>query len=146
MTEASSLLSHAGLLAASSSKSGSGSLLLPILLIGFIAIYFLWLRPQRNRLRQQQAATREFEVGDEVVTTAGIVGRVLSIEGDRLVLETGRGDTMTILRSAIARRVDPVPDEDFPATDGGSDQAGGEDKDWWPGREADGPGSSGGPS
>jgi preprotein translocase subunit YajC len=148
--------------ASSSKKSSSGSsAFIFVLLIAFVGIYFLWLRPQRNRLRQQQAQNRDAAVGDEVVTTSGIVGRVLSIEGDRVTIETGHGHTMTLMRSAIARRIDPdVPDPSLPdydntaddtdddAAEGGTAPDGTTDQQWWPegDREHRNEGGEGGPS
>lgn len=153
-------LLHGEVIAAAAKKSSGGVGYLPILLVAFMAIYFLWLRPQRNRLRQAQQQTRDISPGDEVVTNSGIVGHVLSIEGDRVVIETGHGHTMTVLRSAIARRVD-APGTDFPAGDdeppaGTPDTGRGlddpptglenptdTDKQWWPGA-SDGPAEGGG--
>ena len=113
---------HVQFLAATASKSNSSSIFVYVLLIGFVGIYFLWLRPQRNKLRQQQQQNRVVELGDEIVTTSGIVGVVQTIEGDKVIISTGHGATMTILRAAIARRVEGLSDNgDSPpsATDGG---------------------------
>ncbi|HVB06546.1 MAG TPA: preprotein translocase subunit YajC [Acidimicrobiales bacterium] len=145
MTELSTLLNHATLVASTAKKSSGGSYLLPILLLGFLAVYFLYLRPQRNRLRQQQSQTRTFEVGDEVVTTSGIVGVVLSLHGDRVVIESGHGHTMTVLRSAIARRVDPpAPEGEYSEdqSDAGPDAA--PNEPWWPKGEEENPEGGGG--
>ena len=41
------------------------------------------------------------EVGDEVVTIGGIIGSVIIIKDDKLMIETGSGSKITILRSAV---------------------------------------------
>ncbi|HEV2360831.1 MAG TPA: preprotein translocase subunit YajC [Acidimicrobiales bacterium] len=159
MVSTAAIFPHLVLFAATSKKSSSGSsAFIFVLLIAFIGIYFLWLRPQRNRLRQQQSQNRDAAVGDEVVTTSGIVGRVLSIDGDRVTIETGHGHTMTLMRSAIARRIDPnveeppLPDYDNEADDdaaeGGTESDGTTDQQWWPDGDKGHPGEGGegGPS
>jgi preprotein translocase YajC subunit len=144
--QTSSFIYHAALFATTAKKSSSGSFIPYALILVFFGVYFLYLRPKRNLLRQQQMQHRTFDVGDEVVTTSGIVGTVLSLDGDRLTLETGHGHTLTVLRSAVARRVDPpIPDlGDDP--DGAPDGEHGEN--WWPegGKDDEAPGSNGGPS
>ena len=61
--------------------SGGGSSLvafLPLLAMGVI-FYFLLIRPQQRRAKAQQALLRSVEVGDEIVTTAGVFGTVIEI-------------------------------------------------------------------
>lgn len=119
MTPASLLLSLHGastLAATSTSTKSSGSPAFFIFLILLIGVYFLWLRPQRQKLRAQQVSRVAPEIGDEIVTTAGIIGRLVRIEGDRATVEVSPGQFMTIHRTALGRRLDPVipesPDDD----------------------------------
>lgn len=63
------------------------STLLPLLLM-FVVFYFLLIRPQKKRETETQKMRESIEVGDEVVTIGGIVGRVVSIKEDTLVIET----------------------------------------------------------
>ena len=60
---------------------------LPLILI-FVVFYFLLIRPQKKREKEVQEMRQAIEVGDEVVTIGGIVGRVVSIKEDTLVVET----------------------------------------------------------
>jgi preprotein translocase subunit YajC len=65
------------LLAAEEDSGGSGAaglVQIGILLLIPLAMYFLMIRPQRRRMREQQAMQAELEVGDEVMTAAGIYG------------------------------------------------------------------------
>ena len=55
-----------------------------ILNFGLIAVllvlmYFVMIRPQRKRQKEEQKMRDELEVGDEIVTIGGIMGKVLSI-------------------------------------------------------------------
>ena len=64
------------------------SSLLPFALI-LVVFYFILIRPQRKKEKQVQAMRNSLEVGDEVVTSGGIIGRVVSIKEDTVVIETG---------------------------------------------------------
>lgn len=154
------------LFAATSSKSSSGSPIFLILLLLIFGVYFLWLRPQRNRLRQQQAMRQSADVGDEVITTGGIIGRIVNFEGDRAEIEVAPGQTLTFHRSAIGRRVDPVVPEsadddvdladhdhdgldheghdhgDGSATTDEADEGENPGRRWWPGSKGDTPPSA----
>jgi preprotein translocase subunit YajC len=70
----------------------------PMILI----IYFLIIRPNKKRSKADKAMRDNIQIADEVVTSGGIIGRVLSIKDDTVLIETG-GDRTRIrfLRSAI---------------------------------------------
>jgi preprotein translocase subunit YajC len=89
-------------------KKGGSSLFLPIILAIGAAFYFLIYRPQQRKQKAAQAQARTWEVGDEVVTAGGIVGRVLDITDDRVTLETSVGASFTVLRPYVLRRLDPL--------------------------------------
>jgi preprotein translocase subunit YajC len=80
-------------------------LLLPVLIIG--AFYFVAIRPQQRRAKQQQALLRSVEVGDEVVTTAGVFGTIVDIddETDVITLEIAPGTQVRMMRAGIGRRI-----------------------------------------
>ncbi|HEV2360681.1 MAG TPA: preprotein translocase subunit YajC [Acidimicrobiales bacterium] len=106
--------SAAGLLAATSTKpqTNSASLLIPILLIG-AAFYFLAIRPRNQRVRQQQSMQQQAQVGDRIVTTAGLIGRIRGFVGDRIQLEIADGVIIEIVRQAVGRTLpDELDDED----------------------------------
>jgi len=68
----------------------------------FVVMYFLMIRPQRKRDKKQREMRSKIEVGDEVVTIGGIIGRVVSLREDTLVIETGSDRSkIRIQRSAI---------------------------------------------
>jgi preprotein translocase subunit YajC len=98
------------LLAAAAKKSSSNPAFF-IFLILLFAVYFLWLRPQRQKLRASQVQRTAPEIGDEVATASGIIGRLVELEGDRAKVEIAPGQYLTILRTAVGRRLDPVVPE-----------------------------------
>lgn len=84
---------------------------LPLLLIG-VVFYFLLIRPQNQRRRAQMEMQSELEVGDDVVTTAGIYGTVTEIDDDYGIvsLEVAPDTEIRFSRAAIVQRL--VDDED----------------------------------
>jgi preprotein translocase subunit YajC len=96
--------------------SGGSSLvgLLPLLVLPLL-LYFLLIRPQRRRVKEQQALLNTIEEGDEVLTSAGILGFVTAIEGDIVWLEIAEGVDIRISRGAITRKVTLSADEGAPA-------------------------------
>ena len=84
-------------------------LFLPLLLI---LMYVLLIRPQQQRVRQQQSLMSSIEVGDEVVTVSGIVGHVEALEEDRVYIEVAPGVTIAMLRQALGRKVEHPTEAD----------------------------------
>lgn len=73
-----------------------------VLMVGIF--YFLILRPEKKRNKEMQEMLNNIQVADEVVTTGGIIGRVLSVKEDTVLIETGSDRTkIRVLKSAIAR-------------------------------------------
>ena len=70
-------------LVASGDGGGGGAALfqLGILLLIPFAMYFFLIRPQRRRMREQQELQKSIEIGDEVLTTSGIFGRITGEDG-----------------------------------------------------------------
>ena len=62
--------------------------LLPIVLI-VVVMYFILIRPQRKRDKEMQKMRNSLQVGDEVTTSGGIFGCVVSLREDTVVIETG---------------------------------------------------------
>lgn len=68
--------------------------LVPLILI-IVVFYFLLIRPQKKKDKQDAQMRKNLQVGDEVVTAGGVVGIVFSIKDDTVVVETG-GDRSKI--------------------------------------------------
>jgi len=90
------------ILAAGKSSSSSGSLLfLLIIVVLFGLLYFVTIRPQRNRQRQAMQTQREVGPGARVRTTAGMYATVSAVDGDDVILEVAPGVEVRFLRRAI---------------------------------------------
>ncbi len=68
--------------------------------------YFFIIRPQKKQEREQQQMRDGLQVGDEITTIGGIIGKIVSITEETLVLESTKNCTkIRILKSAV-RNVD----------------------------------------
>ena len=86
-----------------------GPLLILILLFG--VMYAVMIRPQQKRAREHQQLISAVQVGDEVMTTAGIFGTVTAIEGDVISVEISPGVNMRVARAGIGRRLNQDVEE-----------------------------------
>jgi len=91
--------------------------LAPFALI-IVAFYFLLIRPQRNRAKQQQALVAALAPGAEVMTTAGIFGQVAAVSPDQISVEIAPGVFMRMVPAAIAKVIEPAPQANREAVDG----------------------------
>ncbi len=74
---------------------------LPLILV-FVVFYFLMIRPQQKKEKETQKMRQSLEVGDEIITVGGIIGRVVVLKEDNVVIETGSDRSkMRIARWAI---------------------------------------------
>ncbi|MDR2560061.1 MAG: preprotein translocase subunit YajC [Oscillospiraceae bacterium] len=84
---------------------GGGEMLMTFMWIPLMigVFYFLLIRPQKKRQKQDKAMRDNLQIADEVVTVGGIIGRVLSVKDDTVLIETGGDRTrIRVLRSSIA--------------------------------------------
>lgn len=70
------------------------------LIIMFVGIYFFLFRPQIKKAKEKQNFIAAMKVGDEVVTSSGIIGRIKSINDSFVSLDVGPGN-IRILREFI---------------------------------------------
>jgi len=74
--------------------------LLPIVLM-FVLLYFLMIRPQMKRAKETKAMIEALQKGDEVVTAGGVVGRISEMAEAYLTLEIAPGTEITVQRAAV---------------------------------------------
>ena len=83
---------------------GIGTIIFMVVL--FAAMYFLMIRPQKKQEREVNNMRNNLQVGDEITTIGGIIGKIVSIKEETVMIETGHDRTkIRILRSAV-RNVD----------------------------------------
>jgi preprotein translocase subunit YajC len=97
-------------------------LLFPLLFLGLM--WFVLIRPQQQRVRRQHQLVASLEVGDEVVTAGGIVGRIVALNEDEAHIEVASGVVMRFLRLAVNTKLDQegpsVETPDANGIDGGT--------------------------
>lgn len=61
-----------------------------ILMVALFAVmYFVMIRPQKKKQKEEQQMRDSIQIGDEITTIGGIMGRVVTVKEDSIVLETG---------------------------------------------------------
>ena len=108
-------MGNAAILAATSTSKGN-PYLFPIIIVAlFGLLYFVMIRPQRNRQRQAAQTQNQVVPGQRVRTTAGMYATVTAIDGDDVVLEVAPGVNVRYMRRAI---MGVVPDDTGDTGDG----------------------------
>lgn len=90
--------------AAQAAPGNSIASAMPLVLIA-VVFYLLLIRPQRKRVRQQQALVESIAAGDRVVTIGGVHATVQSVDGETIRLEIAPGTVVTMSRGAVARKL-----------------------------------------
>ena len=81
-----------------------GSILMIVLM--FVALYFFMIRPQKKQERETNDMRNNLQVGDEITTIGGIIGKIVSIKEETMIIETGRDHTRIRLLKTAVRNVD----------------------------------------
>ena len=82
--------------------SDSGGLMgfLPILLM-FVVLYFIMIRPQMKRQKETRAMLEALAVGDEIITVGGILGKVTAMKDQNVTVEIASGTEVIMQKGAI---------------------------------------------
>ncbi len=78
-----------------------------VMLVAMVAIfYFFMYRPQKKQEKEESAMRNNLQVGDEITTIGGIIGKIVSIKDETVLIETSNErNKIRILRTAV-RKVD----------------------------------------
>ena len=96
-------------------QGGAGGLVTMLLIYAVIfgAMYFILIRPQRKKQKEEKKMRENLQVGDEIVTIGGIYGRVISLKEDTIVIESQSDHSkLTVARWALQSNLtvhDDVP-------------------------------------
>jgi len=82
---------------------GSGQAIGMFITLGLMVLvfYLLLIRPQRKEQMRQQEMLKNLKKNDRVVTTGGIIGRIVQLSEDTIILEVGNKVRLEVLRSAV---------------------------------------------
>ena len=90
--------------AAQTTANGPQIMILMVVWLAVIfgAMYFIMIRPQRKKQKEEKKMRDNLQVGDEIVTIGGIYGRVISLKEDTIVIESASDHSkLTIARWAL---------------------------------------------
>ena len=82
--------------------------LLVMLALGFGMVYFLMIRPMRQREKRHDQMVEELEKGDMVITAGGIYGQVERIDEGSVVLKVESGATIRVTKGGVVSRPENV--------------------------------------
>ncbi len=99
---------------ASNQSGGMGIVgLIVMYAVIFGAMYFILIRPQKKKQKEEKKMRENLQVGDEIVTIGGIYGRVISLKEDTIVIESQSDHSkLTVARWALQSNLtvhDDVP-------------------------------------
>ncbi|MDR2216157.1 MAG: preprotein translocase subunit YajC [Nevskiaceae bacterium] len=92
--------------AAAASPTGSGGLSQILILVVFVVVfYFLLIRPQQKRAKEHQAMLSRLEAGNEVVTSGGILGRIVEIDDSFITVEIAPNVRIKVQKGQVTQLV-----------------------------------------
>jgi preprotein translocase subunit YajC len=74
--------------------------LLPIILM-FVLLYFMMIRPQMKRAKEHKAMTEALQKGDEVIAAGGVIGRITKVGEAYVSLEIAPNVEINVQRAAV---------------------------------------------
>ncbi|MDO9598786.1 MAG: preprotein translocase subunit YajC [Azoarcus sp.] len=95
------LISNAYAQAAGSDPTGGLMGMLPLILM-FVVLWFLMIRPQMKRAKEHKAMVAALSKGDEVVTGGGIAGRVADVGDSFVQVEIAANTVVAVQKQAVA--------------------------------------------
>jgi len=78
---------------------------LPFLLLMFVLMYFLLIRPQQKRAKEHKTLLAVLKTGDEVVTNGGVIGKVVSVDESFATLEIADGVVVKVQKQGINQKM-----------------------------------------
>ena len=76
---------------------------LPLILI-FVIFYFMLIRPQQKRAKQQKQFLENLKKGDDVVTSGGLYGKITGLTDSTVTIEIAEKVRVKVAKSAVAQQ------------------------------------------
>ncbi len=88
-------------------QANTGALPLNLIFLGlmFVVMYFFFIRPAAKKQRVQETFIKELAKGDDVVTSSGIIGSILSFNEKTVTLQVSQKGVIEVLRSTISKEL-----------------------------------------
>lgn len=78
----------------------------PMFLVVFMIFYFMVIKPQQQKLRQQQSLLDSLKKGDQIVTSGGIIARVSGLEDNFVMLDIASNVKLKVEREHVVKKVE----------------------------------------
>ena len=93
---------------------GAGGMLMTVGMIVVMigAFYFFGIRPQKKQEKEANEMRNSLEIGDEIVTIGGIIGKVVKVKDDYVVIETGADKARLKMRKTAIASVEKKADDE----------------------------------
>jgi len=75
----------------------------------FAIMYFVLIRPQQKQAKEQQSLISALKKGDDVITSAGILGKVFAVDEKMVTLEIATGVKVRMLKTSVQGKVTVEP-------------------------------------
>lgn len=101
----STLIVPAAVFAQDAGKSGPTGMfgsVLPMMVVMFVVIYFLMIKPEQRKQKLRQKMISEMKKGDRVLTAGGIYGVIHSVKNDIVTLKIAENTNIEVLKSAVS--------------------------------------------
>lgn len=82
--------------------AGSGMESFILIIVMLVFFYFLLIRPQQKRQKKHQELIGNLKMGDEIITSAGVFGKITEIKGNTVMVEVAKGTKIKVLKSYVA--------------------------------------------
>ena len=99
--------------------TGGGTIMIIYVVLIIAFFYFFMIRPQKKQEKQTAAMRNSLEIGDEITTIGGVVGRVSHIKDDIITIETGADRVRIRFKKSAIASVDKKSGEEKSAPKGG---------------------------
>ena len=86
--------------------------ILPMIVIFGLLMYFMLYRPQKKQQKAAEDMRSSLQIGDEISTTSGILGKIIQIKDDFLIIETGNDKTKLKIAKWAIRAVEHREEEE----------------------------------
>lgn len=83
-------------------QQGFGSMMVPFVLM-FGVIYFLMIRPQQKKMKEQQQMMSELKQGDDILTSSGILGKVTGVTDKVVTVEVADNVRVKMLKTQVSQ-------------------------------------------
>lgn len=86
--------------------------MLPPMILIFVVLYFLLIRPQQKQLKKHKEMLSNLKKGDEIITGGGLLGKITDTKDDILKVDIADGVRVKVQRSTVSALVNEISDKE----------------------------------